>query len=200
MKIKFLLLVSSFAFLVSCAHTYPVDPSPDDILSTSSGKEKPEWAIEKPRYVKKDNLYVSGLVEIDGSQSPARGLLAADLQARANLLSELKTRLHAQLQYATEGFDIDQQRLNNIITESIDVHSLSGLYIAERFYEKVRIGGGYYPREKYICYSLATISLPDFKEAIARNLKEDFNKPFSENFDQKVDKAWDKFFYPNEPS
>ncbi|OGQ36953.1 MAG: hypothetical protein A3F16_03350 [Deltaproteobacteria bacterium RIFCSPHIGHO2_12_FULL_43_9] len=193
MKIYTAILVS--LFLISCAHRYPTDPAPDKILATSNGKDRPSWAMDKPRYVKKDQLYVSGMVEIDGNQSPSKGLLAADLQARANLLSELKSRLQAQLQFATEGFHYDQQHLNNIITESINVHSLTGLYIDQRFYEKVLVRNSQFPQVKYTCYSLATISMKDFREAVERNLRNNNSgKPLTEDFKKKVDKAWDRVF------
>lgn len=193
MKIYAAILLS--LLLTSCAHKYPTDPEPDRILSTSNGKERPTWAMEKPRFVKKDQLFVSGMVEIDGNQSPSKGLLAADLQARANLLSELKSRLYAQLQFATEGFHYDQQHLNNIITESINVHSLTGLYIDQRFYEKILVKNSQFPQVKYSCYSLATISMKDFKEAVERNLRADSSeKPLSQDFKKKVDKAWDRIF------
>lgn len=197
MKIYVLLLLS--LSLISCAHKYPTDPEPDRILATSNGKERPTWAMEKPRFIKKEQLFVSGMVEIDGNQSPSKGLLAADLQARANLLSELKSRLFAQLQFATEGFHYDQQHLNNIITESINVHSLTGLHIDQRFYEKVLIKNSQFPQVKYTCYSLATISMKDFRTAVERNFKSDSTgKPLTEDFKKKVDKAWDRVFESEE--
>jgi len=195
MKIYHTLLIVPLLLLFSCAHQYPMDPGKDEILSTSNGKSRPSWAMDKPRFVKKKQLFVSGMVEVDGDDSPAKGLMAADLQARANLLSELKTRLHAQLQYATEGFNVDQQRLNNIISESIEVSNVSGLYISERFYEKVKVKNRYSPRVKYACYSLATISLDKFKEAVQRNLKAEVNsKELTKEFERKSDEAWEKFF------
>ena len=195
MKIYPLLMVLSLSFLFSCAHRYPTAPAGDEVIATSNGKERPDWAMEKPRFIKGDQLFVSGMVEVSGDQSPARGLIAADLQAKANLVSELQTRLKAQLQFASEGFSIEQQRLNNIITESIDVKNLSGMYIDRRFFEKVQIKNSYYPQAKYACYSLATIPLDRFKEAVARNLKDGSSeKELSDEFKEKVEKAWKQVF------
>ncbi len=171
-------------------------PDADKVLSTTDGKnEIPEWVYLRPLREENGRVLVSGVVDISGDQSPSRGLTAADLQARAELAKQIRTKLSAKLQYANEGFGYDNQVLDGIISQASDINHMSDVRIAERGFAKVLVNNGIGSQVRYTCYSLASVDAQDLKRMIARSLAEAEGRgQISESFRKKIDKEWERFF------
>lgn len=179
-----------------CSSKMAMLPDADQVLSTTDGKgEIPKWVYLQPLREENGRVLVSGVVDISGDQSPSRGLTAADLQARAELAKQIRTRLSSKLQYANEGFGYDNQVLDGIITQASDVNHMSDVRIAERGFAKVLVKNGAGSQVRYTCYSLASVDAQDLKRMIARSLAEAEGRgKISESFRKKVDKEWNRFF------
>lgn len=170
--------------------------SGDKVLSRAEGySSTPEWAIIQPRFIENDTIYVSGGQDISGDQSPSRGCTASDVQAKANLISEIKTRLQSQLQLANENFDYDQSTLRQIINSATEVKFVTGLQISRRYYEKTLNETAHDKQVRYSCYSLAALPMEEFKRNVIRALRESEGRnQLSEDFKSRVNKSYDKFF------
>ena len=171
-------------------------PAGDVILSTSDGTNKtPAWVHSRPYAEEEGRIFVSGLVYISGDQNPARGMAAADLQARAELAKQIRTRLSNQVQFANEGFGYDNQVLDTIITQGSEVSHLSDVRITHRGFSKIFSDNEKGGRVVYECYSRASIDSAYLKRMIEQSLAEAEGKGrISESFRKKVDKEWDRFF------
>ncbi len=188
--------------LQGCATKSAMLPDADRVLSTTDGKnELPEWVYLRPLSERDGRVFVSGVVDIAGDQSPSRGLTAADLQARAELAKQIRTRLSAKLQYANEGFGYDNQVLEGIISQASDVNHMSDVRIAERGFAKILVKNGNGNEVRYTCYSLASVDAQDLKRMIARSLAEAEGRGrISTSFRKKIDREWNRFFDETEPT
>jgi hypothetical protein len=168
----------------------------DEILSTSNGaRQFPQWAYEEPRAIKDGFILVSGNVDISADQSPARCLDAAALVARANLSSEMQSRLQGQFQYASEGLGLDQHRLESIINQSTESRNLIGVQTSSRWYAKVKVADGNQVSVVYRCFALAQMPIEMFKVQMASALRESRNgKSLTPEFSKKINESWDTFF------
>lgn len=205
MKKIFLLAVALAFAAVSCgtSKSYKVGGTKykvknDKLIETSYGKKKyAKYFYKKPHVKKSKKLYVMGAVDVPGDSSPTRCGMAADLQAKVELASELKSRFENQLQYCAEGFGIDQSSLNQIAMQSTQIDFIQGIYIDNRFWEKKLVQNGPDTYVKYTCYSRAVMPMKSFEQYADKLLKEEENKgKFSPEFQEKVDTAWDQFFKP----
>jgi len=200
-----LLGVLAAAVLVAgCGKSYTVDGKKfkvkkDKIVETSYGsKSDAKYFYKKPRIEKNNTLYVIGAVDVPGDSSPTRCEVAADMQARAELAAELKTRISNELQYSAEGFNINASNLSQITNQLTKIEFMQGAFIDTRFWEKKIVQNGPDSYVKYTCYSRAAMPLSKFKENTDRLLKEHEGDVFSSDFRRKVDASWDEFFKPEE--
>ncbi len=171
-----------------------------EVIETSYGKKKYAKHFYKKPHVKKDgNIYVLGAVDVPGDSSPTRCQTAADLQARVELSKELNTRLENQLQYAAEGFSIDASSLKQISSESTKIEFLQGVFIDNRFWEKVLVQNGPDAYVKYTCYSRAAMPIDKFQQK-AQSLLDEHEKKgqFTAEFAKAVNDQWNQFFKPVE--
>lgn len=170
----------------------------DKLIETSYGKKKyAKYFYKEPHLKKNGNLYVMGAVDVPGDSAPTRCGMAADLQAKVELASQLQSKFENQLQYCAEGFGIDQSSLNQIAMQSTKIDFIQGIYIDNRFWEKKLVRNGPDTYVKYTCYSRAVMPMKSFETNADRILKEYENKEkFSPEFQQKVDESWDQFFKP----
>ena len=187
----------------ACAKSYKVDGvkykvKKDKVIEKSYGKKK--WAkyyFKKAHVKKNKNIYVIGAVDVPGDSAPTRCELASDLQAKIELASELQSRFENQLQYASEGFGIDQSSINQVAMQSTKIERLQGIFIDNRFWENKLVQNGPDTYIKYTCYSRAVMPLKAFEENADRIMKEyEAKGTFSPEFQAKVDNAWDQFFKP----
>lgn len=185
-----------------CSSKMAMLPDADRVLSTTDGKnEIPKWVYLQPLREENGRVLVSGVVDISGDQSPSRGLTAADLQARAELAKQIRTRLSYKLQYANEGFGYDNQVLEGIISQASDVNHMSDVRIAERGFAKVLVNNGVGSQVRYTCYSLASVDANELKKMIARSLAEAEGRgQISQSFRKKLDREWNNFFDGGENS
>lgn len=206
MKYRSLIFVLPLAaFLIGgCAKSYTsggqkYKVKKDKIVETSYGsKSDAKYFYKKPRVEKNNTLYVIGAVDVPGDSSPSRCETAADMQARIELVSELKTRISNELQYAAEGFNINAASLTQIANQLTKVEFMQGAYIDTRFWEKKIVQNGPDAYVKYTCYSRAAMPLTKFKENTDRLVREYEGEQFSKDFQNKVDASWDEFFKPEE--
>jgi hypothetical protein len=203
---NYIITLTVFGVLASslqgCATKSAMLPDADRVLSTTDGKnELPDWVYLRPISEKDGRVFVSGVVDISGEQSPSRGLTAADLQARANIAKQIRTRLSARLQFANQGFGYDNQVLEGIISQASDVSHMSGVRIAERGFAKILVRNGNGGQVRYTCYSLASVDAQDLKQMITRSIAEaEGNGKISKSFRQKIDREWNRFFDEQEPT
>lgn len=204
---KYLVLVVAVAFaataLSACGKSYKVGGTKykvkkDQVVETSYGKKKiAKYFYKKPHVKKSKKIFVVGTVDVPGDSAPSRCEIASDLQAKMELAAELHSRFENQLQYASEGFGIDQQSLNQIAMQSTKIEFLQGVYIDNRFWEKKIVRNGPDTYVKYTCYSRAVMPLKAFEENADRLLKEYEGKnQLSAEFQKKVNESWDQFFKP----
>lgn len=172
----------------------------DKVIETSYGKKKTaKFFYKKPHVKKNKKFYVMGSVDVPGDSAPSRCGMAADLQAKVELASELHSRFENQLQYCAEGFGIDQSSLTQIAMQSTKIDFIQGIYIDNRYWEKRLVQNGPDTFVKYTCYSRAVMPVKSFEEYADKILKEkekEDAKKFSEEFQQKVDASYDQFFKP----
>lgn len=191
--------------LAGCGGTQKtVKATKDRVVQTSGGK-RPKWAIEKPRYVKSDTIFVSGQATIRGDESLSQGLQAAELKARARLAEEIGARISRQIQAASEGFDIDSQTLREITSLSVDRKLVTGTSIKERFYEKVAFTSELSPgieQSRYDCYALAALPVADLRKQVDLAWKEYEAKLKGKDVDPKMrerfESRWSEFFKTEE--
>ncbi len=170
----------------------------DKVIETSYGSKSTAKYFFKQAHVKKNkNLYVTGAVDVPGDSSPTRCQLAADLQAKVELASELKSRFENQLQYCSEGFGIDQSSLNQIAMQSTKIDFIQGIFIDTRYWEKKLVQNGPDTYVKYTCYSRAVMPMKSFEDQTDKIMKdEEAKKVVTPEFQQKVDASYDQFFKP----
>lgn len=169
----------------------------DEILSTSDdSKNYPNWAFSEPRFVRDDVLFVSGSLDINGDQSPARGLDAAAMIARANLSSEIQQRLRLQMQYAAEGLQVEPQSLDQIINIESKTERLSGVYVAQRWYAKVKVPAEGQVLVRYRCFVLVGLALPLYRKQLLDSLDGGSRMQLSTEFKKNIRDSWDQFFGP----
>jgi len=193
------------AFVVGCGGSQKtVKATKDRVVQTSGGK-RPKWAIEKPRYIKSDTIFVSGQATIRGDESLSQGLQAAELKARARLAEEIGARISRQIQSASEGFDIDSQTLREITSLSVDRKLVTGTSIKERFYEKVAFTSELSPgieQSRYDCYALAALSVEDLRKQVDLAWKEYETKLKGKDIEPKMrerfENRWSEFFKADE--
>lgn len=108
----------------------------DEIVYSSNGRnEYPKWAYEEPRSISNNYVYVTGSVDISTEASPSR-CVEATIVATSNLSVELKQRLNRQLQFASEGMNVHSQKLDNIINQETNIENLSGVSMAQSWFQK----------------------------------------------------------------
>lgn len=170
----------------------------DKIVEKSYGSKNTAKYFYKKAHVKKNkNLYVMGSVDVPGDSAPSRCQMAADLQAKVELASELKSRFENQLQFCAEGFGVSQSSLQQIAMQSTKIDFVQGIYIDTRFWEKRLVQNGPDTFVKYTCYSRAVMPMKSFEEYADKIMKEEeAKKAITPQFQQKVDQAWDQFFKP----
>lgn len=204
---RVVILITAFAFLLTgataFAKSYKVGGvkykvKEDKVIDTSYGKKKiAKYFYKKPHVKKNKKLYVMGSVDVPGDSAPSRCGMAADLQAKVELASELQSRFENQLQYCAEGFGIDQSSLTQIAMQSTKIDFIQGIYIDNRYWEKRLVQNGPDTFVKYTCYSRAVMPVKAFEEYADKILKDNEDqKKFSPEFQQKVDGAYDQFFKP----
>jgi uncharacterized protein YcfL len=165
------------------------------IYTTDGSGVLPKWVFDNPIQEKDGKMLISGVVDIAGNQSPSRGLTAADLQARAEIAKQIKTRIAVKLQYANEGFGYDNQVLSQIVSQASDTTHMVNVRIVERGFAKIADTGNYGVETRYTCYSRASIEIEELKKMIARALQDAQQQgKISEEFKQKVEKEWNRFF------
>lgn len=203
-KIALLTLLSMWA--TACSTTGSQSPNVDakdllkgdEILSSSDGSSDfPKWAYAEPRFIKGNEIYVSGSIEVNADQSPSRGLDAAYLIAKANLASEIHERIQSQVQYASEGMNVDPQALEQIVNQESELPNLSGIHLVTRWYAKVKVPSESSVLVRYRCFTLVALSLDAYKAQVANALRKP-NAEFSPDFKSRVLSSWDRFFSENQ--
>ncbi len=170
----------------------------DVIISSSDGsKEYPEWAYNKPRFIQDGVLYVSGSVDINSSQSPARCLDAAVIIATSNLSREIVTRSQDQLQYASEGMGANSQSYERIINQESSIDKLHDINTSKRWFAKVKSSSETGVSVRYQCFALVGLDVESYKQQIVRAMNNTTNS-VSESFKNKVNASWDKFLGKND--
>lgn len=207
MKKCFMFVIVAAFFVVSsfaCAKSYKsggvkYKVKEDKIIETSYGKKKIAKYFYKKPHVKKDKkLYVLGSVDVPGDSAPSRCQMAADLQAKVELASELHSRFENQLQYSAEGFGIEKASLMQIAMQSTKIEFIQGIFIDNRYWEKRLVQNGPDTYVKYTCYSRAAMPVEAFQKYADKILKESEakDKALSPEFEKKVDESYDQFFKP----
>jgi len=166
----------------------------DEILSSSDRSgDFPKWAYAEPRFIRGGEIYVSGSVEVNADQSPSRGLDAALLIAKANLASEIHERLQSQVQYASEGMNVDPQELEQIVNQESELPNLNGIHQVTRWYAKVKVPSDSSVLVRYRCFALIALPLDIYKAQVSNALQKK-TAAFTPDFSAKVSKSWDQFF------
>lgn len=168
----------------------------------NAGKEKiveqngsrPDWAIEKPMYTKDNILYASGM--FTDAPNLSKGLMVANKQAQAKIVESIRLRLRNDFTYASEGLDINQTMLEQILNTTTDEMVVSGFFQNKQYYEKKEVQGPSGVSYKYDCYALAEITKENYMKALDDALNK--NKgDISESFRKKVEKRQEEFFNKN---
>ena len=181
--------------MIGCAHT----GVGHGLSMKNMGKEKvvekngsrPDWAIDKPMYTKDGILYAGGM--FTDAPNLSKGLMVANKQAQAKIVESIRTKLRNDFTYASEGLDIDQTMLEQILNTTTNEMIVSGFFQNKQYYEKKEVQGLSGFSYKYDCYALAEIT----KENYMKALDDAFNKnknDVSEAFRQKVEKRQEEFF------
>lgn len=167
------------------------------VFSTDGSKSFPSWVYDKAYYEEGDRVFVSGVVDLSSDQNPSRGLSAADLQARAELGKIVQSTISSQLQLANEGFGYSDQILHQIINLASRLEGLQNVRIEKRGYAQIQIQDGKELRDRFTCYSQASVPKVDLDRMIQRSLRTvEKSGDISPEFREKVEKSWRSFFGP----
>lgn len=193
---NFLFLTISLLVIQGCASKSVDKVTGYKVIYTADSTGKiPAWVHSIPTEEKDGKMLIGGVVDIAGNQSPARGLTAADLQARAELAKYIKTRLAVKLQYANEGFGYDNQVLYQIVSQVADVSNIVRVNIIERGFAKIADVDEYGLKTRFTCYSRVSVDVQELNSMVARSLREAENQgQISESFREKVEEEWKTFF------
>jgi len=188
-------ILSLIVLLGGCS-SVPQIPSKKLIIGSSTGKMRPSWAMKKTRRIKSKLLLVSGQAEVTSRRGYARCLMASDLQAKANLISELRSTIESDQHLSLKGFSASNQELRSSILTQSHLSNLTHLRIEDRFFEKVLLGRKR-KQAKYICYSLAALPLKEVNFQIERT--KDLGQAgktgkLSANNSESINDAWEQYF------
>lgn len=193
---NFLLLTVFLLVVQGCASKSFDKATGYKVIYTADNTGKiPVWVHSTPTEEKDGKMLVGGVIDIAGNQSPARGLTAADLQARAELAKYIKTRLAVKLQYANEGFGYDNQVLYQIVSQVSDVSNIVRVNIIERGFAKIADVDEYGLKTRFTCYSRISVDVQELNNMVSRSLREaEEQGRISEPFREKVEQEWKQFF------
>lgn len=168
---------------------------PEIVYATTGSKSIPDWVYQKPVFEKDDRIFVAGVIDLNGNQNPSQGLAAADLQARAEIVKMIESRMSLQLQLANEGFGYSEQVLHQIVNMAAGVEALQNIRIEQRGYAQIQSQVGGETINRYTCFSQASVARADLDQMIQRSLENSEKRgDISELFREKVEKSWREFF------
>lgn len=153
---------------------------------------RPDWAIEKPMFVKDGILYASGM--FTDAPNLSMGLIAANKRAQANVVDSLKEHLQRTYREASEGMRIDQIDFQHMIFTSSEA-IVGGFFVNKNYYEKKEVRTSTGIQYKYDCYALAEITGENYLKTLDGVLNGYQNRGvISEEFRKKVDAREEEFF------
>ena len=163
----------------------------EKIVNTSGNK--PDWTFQKPMFVDNGVLYVSGM--FTDAPNLGKGLHLADTLARAKVAKMLRDRLQDDMNYASEGLDVDSTVFERILTSSTDEIVLNGIFQNSQYYEKkqvITLSGTVY---RYDCFALIEMPQERYLAMLDNIMKEQSGKGgVSDTFREKIEARQREFF------
>lgn len=164
------------------------------------GKEKvveksgsrPDWAFDKPMYVKNGILYASGF--FSDAPNLGKGLEVATKLAQAKMAESIRMRLKDDFTYASEGLDVSSTMLERILNTTTEEIVMRGFFQNKLYYEKKQVmtpGGTAY---RYDCFALVEITRDNYMDAVNGGIGANLSGAVSEQFREKVDERQRLFF------
>lgn len=194
------LLVSSVALML-CIVSCSGGSVSRSMAVKNLGKEKvvktsgsiPDWAFDKPMFVKNGVLYVSGM--FTDAPNLGKGLHLSDALARAKIAKSLRERLRDDLTYASEGLEVENTALERILTSSTDEIVLNGIFQNSQHYEKKQVQTLSGIAYRYDCFTLIEMPQAAYLAMLDKVIKGQNGKPgVTEEFRAKVDARQRAFF------
>lgn len=170
------------------------------LAAKNLGKEKiveknggrPDWAFDRPMFVKNGVLYASGL--FSDAPNLGKGLEVATKLAQAKMAESIKMRLKDDFTYASEGLDVEATMLERILNTTTDELTMRGLFQNKLYYEKKQVGTPGGIRYRYDCFALVEITRDNYMAAVNGAINANMNGAVSEEFKEKVDERQRLFF------
>ena len=156
-----------------------------------SGK-RPDWAFDKPMYVKHGVLYASGF--FSDAPNLGKGLEVATKLAQAKMAESIRMRLKDDFTYASEGLDVSSTMLERILNTTTEEMYIRGFFQNKLYYEKKQVltpGGNAY---RYDCWALVEITRDNYMDAVNGGIGANLSGAVSEDFREKVDERQRIFF------
>lgn len=175
---KLLLEVITALLLVGCSS------SPKKVVLDSSSNDKPSWTdSNKLIWEESGHLYLKATHTVKGNERPNGCIDLAKLDAKENLISEIKNDVKGSIDNAQQSISEDAEVILGKVRSSEFEGSISGLRFDESYWEKYQIGEleqkvqchvlGKMKKDDYLATKRAVISKvqavdPRLKEAITK--------------------------------
>lgn len=181
--------------LTACSSTSTINGvkyEQDRILSTCNDSSKPDWADEsKPFKIDGQKVYSLGVTTIPGDDRPEAGERISQNSARANIAQSISDKLEFIFQQSEEttGFNTETKYIGSEVSD-LTSHSITLEGNWWKRYVQYDEDG---PHVYYKIYSLITMPISDFKEALYKAIHGISDKKLSESFQTQVSHQWDRF-------
>jgi len=175
---KQLLTMIVMLFLIGCSS------SPKRIILDSSSNNEPSWVdSNKLIWEESGNIYLKATHTVRGNERPNGCIDLAKLDAKENLLSEIKNDVKGSIDNAQQSISEDAEVILGKVRSSEFEGSISGLRFDESYWQKYQIGEleqkvqchvlGKMKKDDYLATKRAVISKvqavdPRLKEAITK--------------------------------
>lgn len=153
MRYKGLIIFLGLLGLTSCSS------APKRVVLDSSG-DKPSWT-ESSKLIWEDDGFVMLKVShtVRGNERPNGCLDLAKLDAKENLISEIKSDVKGSIQNAQQSISEDAEVILGKVRSSEFEGSISGLRFDESYWEKYQVGD---VEQKVQCHVLARMKREDY--------------------------------------
>jgi hypothetical protein len=168
MKTKIVVIFMSVLFLANCSSTSSLSgPTRKVIDSSARGEEAPKWVnTSKLSWEEGNAFYFKGFTSFRGNERVSSCFEVSKLEAKKNLLSEIKESIKSILDISTQSASEDQEQLYSQAVSSTLEGEIRGLRFMEQYFERYLIED----RERVDCFVMGAIEGKDYQDLKRRVL------------------------------